>query len=112
MSVFKNYFWAKLMKASSQFGEQAKEGIVVKCVKSHYNMVYLTSTNPDCRFEDLLTFINEAKGQYLGTKDGKDVLALLTPQQVFTYCKHSKKDIRFDFTSEIIYKRGIIREAA
>ena len=37
MSVFKNYFWAKLKKASSQFGEQARKGIVVKCVKSHYN---------------------------------------------------------------------------
>lgn len=112
MSVFKNYFWEKLKKASSQFGEQAREGIVVKCVKSHYNMVYLTSTNSDCRFEDMLTFVDKAKGQYIGTKDGKDVLAILTPQQVFSYCRKNKIDIRFDFKSEIIYKKGVISEAA
>lgn len=97
-------------KYSSPIDEQKEKHLRVNRVKSHLDMVYISSPDLSYTLEEMASLIYQAGGTFI-KNDGVGVLALLTPNRFNTYCRNNDIDVFLQYSQFVAYKKKeILRE--
>ncbi len=93
-----------LEKYSNQMDEQRVKNLRINRVKSHLDMVYISSPDLSYSLEEMATLIFKAGGTFI-KNDGIGVLALLTPTRFSAYCRDNNIDVFQQFSQFVTYRK-------